>query len=283
MKFLTFQLTLVARDHGSPIWYESERYLSIVLVDMNDNKPEFPDSKTSNPYHFYITENNDLHVKVGQVQALDIDEGNHAKVYYYMIIQSDPEAFYIDRLDGNIFANMSFDREMKDEYRLFILASNDPEFYLSYEDRQLLTADELMHDSSIAEVIISINDLNDNAPVFEQTLYYAAVNAMADLNQLVAKVSAVDFDFGPNKSLTYYIKASNLYKYGSNKSTGSIIPSPFNISQNGEICTATYLAENNQHRFIVDIIARENAFPEREAYARVHVSTSHSWYQYSQL
>ncbi|XP_044756698.1 cadherin-87A [Coccinella septempunctata] len=266
-----YELTLVARDHGSPIWYENERYLSIVLVDMNDNKPEFPDSQTSNPYHFYITENNDIHTKVGQVKALDNDEGNHAKVYYYMIIQTDPEAFYVDKLDGNIFANISFDREVKDEYRLFILASNDPEFYLSNEDRQLLTADELMHDSSIAEVIISVNDLNDNPPIFEQSLYYAAVNAMADINQFVIKVTAVDFDFGPNKSLTYYIKASNLYKYGTNKSTGSIIPSPFNITQNGEVCTATYLAENNQHRFIVDIIARENAFPEREAYAQVHI------------
>ncbi|XP_045467864.1 cadherin-87A isoform X2 [Harmonia axyridis] len=266
-----YELTLVAIDHGSPIWFETKRYLSIVLVDMNDNKPEFPDSQMSNPYHFYITENNEIHTKVGQVQALDKDEGKHAKVFYYMIIQSNPEAFYIDKTDGNIFANMSFDREVKDEYQMFILASNDPEFFLSYEDRQLLTADELMHDSSIAKVIITVNDLNDNPPIFQQTSYYAAVNAMADINQLVVKTTAVDFDFGPNKSLTYYVKASNLYKYGSNKSTGSIIPSPFNISQSGEICTATYMAENDQHRFIVDIIARENAFPEREAYAQVHV------------
>jgi hypothetical protein len=67
------------------------------------------------------------------------------------------------------------------------------------------------------------------------------------------------------------VKASNLYKYGSNKSSGSIIPSPFNITERGEISTATYLAENNQHRFVIDIIARENAYPEREAYTQVHV------------
>lgn len=72
-------------------------------------------------------------------------------------------------------------------------------------------------------------------------------------------------------TLTYYIKASNLYKYRSEKSSGSIIPSPFNISQKGEIYTATYLAENNQHRFVVDVVARENGFPEREAYTQVQV------------
>ncbi|KAL3278339.1 hypothetical protein HHI36_013670 [Cryptolaemus montrouzieri] len=266
-----YELTLVARDHGSPIWFETERYLTILIVDMNDNKPEFPDAQTSNPYHFYVVENNDVQTKIGQVKALDRDEGNHAKVFYYIVKESDPGAFYVDKLDGSIFANVSFDREEKDEYNLFVLASNDHEVYLSNEDKQLLTAEELMHDGSIAQVIITINDLNDNPPMFEQSVYYAAVNAMAEINEFVTKIRATDPDYGLNGSLTYYIKASNLYKYGSTKSTGSIIPSPFNISQSGEISTANYLAENNQHRFIVEIIAREDAFPEREAYAQVHI------------
>lgn len=116
---------------------------------------------------------------------------------------------------------------------------------------------------SIANVKITINDLNDNIPVFEKSTYYACVNAMANINDVVTNVTAIDQDFGANGSITYYIKASNLYKFGSNRSSGSIIPSPFNISDRGEICTATYLAENNQHRFVIDVIARENAFPER--------------------
>ncbi|KAK9891762.1 hypothetical protein WA026_016560 [Henosepilachna vigintioctopunctata] len=266
-----YELTLAARDHGSPVWYETERYLTILLVDMNDNKPEFPDTQTTNPYRFYVTENNEVHTRIGQVKALDRDEGNHGKIYYYIVMESEPGAFYVDKLDGSIFANMSFDREERDEYNLFIIASNDAEFYLTNEDKKLLSLEELQHDSGIAKVTVIINDVNDNPPTFQQSKYYSAVNAMADINELVAKVTATDPDYGINGSITYYIKASNLYKFGSNKSTGSIFPSPFNISQNGEISTATYLAENNQHRFIVDIIARENSFPEREAYAQLHI------------
>lgn len=60
------QLTLVARDHGYPKWYETLSYLTIQLVDTNDNRPEFPDSKTTNPYHFYVTENNEKDMKLGK-------------------------------------------------------------------------------------------------------------------------------------------------------------------------------------------------------------------------
>lgn len=155
---------------------------------------------------------------------------------------------------------------------MYILANNEPDFYLTKEDRSKMTEDEISHDSSIAKVKITINDLNDNPPKFERNVYYAAVNAMANVNDFVENVTAHDPDLGINGSVMYYIRSSNLYKYGSDTSFGSIIPSPFNITQNGQLTTSTYLAENNQHRFIVDVVAREVAFPEREDVAKVHVS-----------
>ncbi|CAH1176398.1 unnamed protein product [Phaedon cochleariae] len=261
-----YQLILVARDHGSPKWYETIRHLTVLLVDENDNRPEFPGSKSTNPYHFFVLENNPKNILIGQVKALDRDEGNHAKVYYYILSGNSEDAFYLDRTDGGIYANKSFDREQTEEYDLLVIANNDPNFLVSSDDLQ---PDE--DDRSIAKVKVTIRDLNDNPPIFEQQIYYAAVNAMANINDFVANVTAVDPDSGLNGSLTYYIKATNLYKFNSNRSSGSIIPSPFNISDKGEICTATYLAENNQHRFVIDVIARENAFPEREAYAKIHV------------
>lgn len=202
---------------------------------------------------------------------MDRDEGNHARVFYYFLKGNENHVFRLDKLDGKLYTNKSFDREETDEYDLFILANNEPDFYLSPEERDKYDEEEIKHDSSIAKVKVTVNDANDNVPVFEQSAYYTAVNAMASINDFVANVTAFDSDLGSNGSLTYYIKASNLYKFGTNKSSGSIIPSPFNISERGEIFTATYLAENNQHRFVIDVIARENAFPEREAYTKVFV------------
>lgn len=266
-----YDLILAARDHGMPKWYETLCYLTILLVDMDDNRPEFPDSKTTNPYTFYISENDAPGVRIGQVRALDRDEGKHARVYYYLLSGSEQGAFTLDKSDGSLYTNRSFDREQRAEYDLYILANNDPDFYLTNEDRDNLTEEQVTHDGSIAKVKVYIRDVNDNAPTFERDVYYTAVNAMTKVNNFILNATASDPDYGANGSISYYIKASNLYKYGSDKSSGSIIPSPFNITQQGQINTASYLAENNQHRFIVDVVARENAFPERETVTKVHV------------
>lgn len=266
-----YELQLVARDHGFPKWYQTVRHLTVLLVDENDNRPEFPGSTATNPYHFYITENNEPDTLIGQVRALDRDEGKHAAVYYYILMGNEDRSFVLNKATGNLYAAKSFDRETKDEYNLVILANNDPDYYATEEEISYMEKIGMLNDKSVARAIVTVSDLNDNEPYFKSTVYYAAVNAMANVNNFVANVTAFDPDFGINGSLTYYIKASNLYKYHSNKSSGSIIPSPFNISRKGEIYTATYLAENNQHRFVVDVIAREDGFPEREAYAKVHV------------
>lgn len=52
------QLELTARDHGSPKWLETTTLLKILLIDENDNTPEFPQTDDTRPYHFYINENN---------------------------------------------------------------------------------------------------------------------------------------------------------------------------------------------------------------------------------
>lgn len=54
------------------------------------------------------------------------------------------------------------------------------------------------------------------------------------------------------------------------------MPSPFNITQSGQLRTSNYMAEYNQDRFIIDVVAREVAPPERETRAKVHVSISDS-------
>lgn len=259
-------------DHGSPTWYETLRFLTIILVDTNDNRPEFPDSITAHPYRYYILENSPKDVRIGRVQAIDKDEGKHAKVYYYILSGNEEKRFYLDKSDGSLYTNTSFDREEKSEYYLYIIANNDPDYYISPEERSKMSEYDIAHDSSIAKVKVTVLDENDNAPKFQINNYYAGINVMADINNPIIHVQAEDPDQGANGTIMYYIRASNLYKYGSDKSSGSIIPSPFNITQDGRLITANYMAEYNQDRFIVEVVAREIVYPEREAIARVHVS-----------
>lgn len=53
-------MVLVAKDNGSPISYETLRFLTIVLVDANDNEPKFPEPEVAGKpfiYRFRVTEN----------------------------------------------------------------------------------------------------------------------------------------------------------------------------------------------------------------------------------
>jgi len=58
-------------------------------------------------------------------------------------------------------------------------------------------------------------------------IYYAGVNTKASINEFVTLLNVTDNDLGANATLELIISSSNLYKFGSTKSTGSIVPSPF--------------------------------------------------------
>ncbi|KAL7306286.1 hypothetical protein TKK_0001717 [Trichogramma kaykai] len=257
------ELVLVAADHGSPTSYETLRLLTIVLLDTNDNAPEFCEE-----YSFSVPENRPKNYYVGKVNAEDKDEGRHAKVYYYIKSGHQGHNFHIDKSDGSIYTNNSFDREKRSSYRLTIVAANDPDLYIDPRDNEHPRKNQ---QHGYVNVTINILDENDNPPTFEKSIYYAGINMMANLNELVTKITASDIDLGDNGTVQYYVASSNLYKYESQKSSGSIVPSPFNVSQDGKLVTSGYMAEYNQDRFIVEVVAKEVAFPERFAVTKVHV------------
>lgn len=267
-----YELVLVARDHGTPAAFETLQFLTVLLVDLNEHHPEFPDA--SNPYKFQITENAPRDIRIGKIQAIIEDKTHIPDVYYYILNGNEDAAFYVDKITGDVFTNKSLDRETTDTYRLYILASKKPDLHISDNDRLMYSQsiEQLERDSTVAKVQINILDLNDNAPVFDTETYYAGISAKASINELVTVVNATDKDFGVNSTVEMIISASYLYKFGATKTTGSIVPSPFAISKEGRITTASYMAEYNQDRFILEVIAKETEVPERIAKANVHVS-----------
>lgn len=61
----SFQLVLMAKDQGSPISYETLRFLTVVVEDQNDNRPMFPKDNLPQSYRFSITENTAKHTLIG--------------------------------------------------------------------------------------------------------------------------------------------------------------------------------------------------------------------------
>jgi len=89
---------------------------------------------------------------------------------------------------------------------------------------------------------------------------------MAKVGDVVLQVTAIDLDYEENGTITYYIDSAQLFRPGiSNLTWSSILKDPFSIDHLGRIYTAAFLAEYNQGRFDVQIVAKENAHPYRTA------------------
>jgi len=64
---------------------------------------------------------------LGQVKAIDLDQGENARIYYYLLSNT-PVPFIVDRLDGTIYANNTLDREKQSSYEIIVKASNNKEY-----------------------------------------------------------------------------------------------------------------------------------------------------------
>ena len=115
--------------------------------------------------------------------ALDRDEGPGGVVSYSITKGSDGN-FVIDPETGEIFTNATFDREERSWYQLTIEAVDNP----LNESFQLSTS---------VNVTITIEDRNDNVPIFNQSsMIFTSWITLHGTD--VIQISAYDSDDGVN-------------------------------------------------------------------------------------
>ena len=106
-----------ARDSGkSPL--ESFTYVQVNIINLNEYSPEFEEKI----YYFFLNENSTnqtIHF-IGQVKAIDRDYGD----YVTYSLDEHEDLFTIDQ-NGNIWSEIIFDREIKDEYELKVFATDN--------------------------------------------------------------------------------------------------------------------------------------------------------------
>uniref|UniRef100_A0A3B4UZL8 Protocadherin 2 alpha a 15 n=1 Tax=Seriola dumerili TaxID=41447 RepID=A0A3B4UZL8_SERDU len=155
-----YELSIVAKDTGEPP-LSSEKTISVVVSDVNDNRPQF----SLSPYTFYVTENNDLTAPVFSVRASDLDESDNAHISYHIPRDSSGDSIglflNINSESGAIMALKSFDFETLKTFQFQVSASDSGTPSLS----------------SNVTVNVFILDQNDNAPVI---LYPVSSNGSAE-------------------------------------------------------------------------------------------------------
>ena len=245
-----YELVIVARDHGTPVAFETLRFLNVIVEDIDDNSPKFPPALTSdnNIIKFTVPEEEKPGYVVGRVEAVDPDAGKYGRVFYYITKGNEGSWFSIDKTQGTIYTKQILDREDRDQYTLFVKASNNPGYVCEANHCDIKMSETNIEDGSILKIEVNIQDINDNDLQFVTNQFFVGIPFDASVGDLILDAQAVDLDLDANGKITYSIKSSNLNKQGATESAGSLVPSPFKMTQNGRIILDSLMAEFNQQR-----------------------------------
>uniref|UniRef100_H0ZFH7 Neural cadherin n=1 Tax=Taeniopygia guttata TaxID=59729 RepID=H0ZFH7_TAEGU len=121
--------------------------------------------------------------------------------YILTFLGRDYTCFRLDPRTGSIYTTSVFDREEKGSYLLEVKSMDGSE-----------SARPGKHgkpNSDTAYVRVSVSDVNDNQPVFAQSVYEVSVDEDQDVGSTILTVSANDEDEGTNAKLRYQITAGN--------------------------------------------------------------------------
>ncbi|XP_026214095.1 protocadherin gamma-A10-like [Anabas testudineus] len=184
--------------------------ITVEITDINDHSPTF---KRSN-IHFDISEIANIGSRFPLTSAEDLDVGvNDLREY----ILTDNDNFALKQMssaDGKKYAEMvlqkALDRETNPNLSLKLIAVDGG----------------TPQRSGTVNIDITVLDANDNAPVFNQSVYKATVMENAPRDTYVITVYASDADFASNSIVSYFFSdlssgLSDLFNI--NENTGTIL------------------------------------------------------------
>jgi len=183
-----YSLVISAQDKGSPS-LTSNLTLNIEVQDVNDNPPTFDQQE----YQVNVAESLAVNAQFLQVNAVDLDTGNNARLTYRVKEEELADIFGIFPNSGSLYLKKSLDRERRDRYRLTVIATDNG----------------LPPGSAAVTVNVFVTDTNDNDPVFTRQVYQFTIEENLDKGARVGVVSATDNDLDANAALRYTLLPAN--------------------------------------------------------------------------
>ncbi|XP_064085068.1 protocadherin-like wing polarity protein stan isoform X1 [Macrobrachium nipponense] len=231
-----YVLTITATDAGG--LYDT----ATVYVNVSDANT-FPPQFENTPYSATVFEDAPEGSTVIMVAASDGDTGENARITYSLSGESVPE-FVIHPSTGAITTTMPLDREMKGGFLLTVTARDNGTPPLS----------------DTTDVEITVVDVNDNAPVFSETLYRSSVPEDASVGTSIAQMIANDADAGLNGRVRFSFE-------GGNDGNGAFTLDP----TSGIVRTARVLDRETVAQYGLVALAIDRGSPERSSSVTVLV------------
>uniref|UniRef100_A0AAY5K365 Cadherin domain-containing protein n=1 Tax=Esox lucius TaxID=8010 RepID=A0AAY5K365_ESOLU len=236
-----FEMRVQAKD-GSGL--TSNTKVIIDIIDMNDNAPIIFIKSLTNP----IPENVLPGTEVGIINVQDKDSEGNRQVRC-SIQQNVP--FKLNPSIKNYYSLVTtseLDREIISDYNITITATD--------EGSPPLSSSKTIH--------LSVSDVNDNPPVFEEQSYSAYVTENNKPGSSMCSVTARDPDWRQNGTVVYSLLPSEV----------NGVPMSSFLSINGDtgVIHAVRAFDYEQFRsFKVHVVARDNGFPPLSSNVTVSV------------
>ncbi len=216
--------------------------LTVQVLDENEFSPVF-----SQPFTYMLLEEEATGTQVGTVEATDGDRD--AQITYFFVGQNQAyEKFSLHPTSGAITTSAVLDREALTQ--VFVPPSSQVTLQIAATDNGSPSR------QSLRDYTITLVDINDNSPIFSDSMYSNQLRENLPAGQEVFSVSATDSDLGTNSQITYSFTLAN--NQGSSN--------PFQIDQaTGATTTTAPLDCELQPFYLFSITATDAGSPQRSS------------------
>lgn len=192
-------LNITAYDLGTP-QISAWKFLAVNILDVNDNPPIFSQTR----YVLNLPENSEIDTSIFNIQAVDLDLDDNGVIKFSLLTFTD--LFKVDETSGDVKVIGHLDRETFPRYDLKIEARDQAK-----EDPQL---------TSVADLIVVLEDINDNPPKFVPKIYRIKVPEDAPPGTVLLWVESYDLDLGSGGMISYNLKNSEAGTFYLDTATG---------------------------------------------------------------
>ncbi|XP_068613923.1 protocadherin gamma-A11-like [Brachionichthys hirsutus] len=240
----SYEMQISAKDGLGLVSYST---LIIDITDINDNEPVINLKSLTN----YIPENVSPGTEVGVVNVQDRDSENNRQVR--CSIQQNVPFKLVPSIKNyySLVTTGQLDREVVSDYNITITATDEGSPPLS----------------SSKSVQLSVADINDNPPVFEEQSYSAHVSENNKPGSTLCSVTARDPDWRQNGTVIYSVLAGEV--------NGAPVSSYVSVNGDTGVIHAVRSFDYEQLRsFKVHVMARDNGSPPLSSNVTVSVFIS---------
>ena len=245
----TYEFTVSAADEGTPESMSSVVTVRVNVTDVNDCSPEFDPRQNRT---FVVNENKPVAFLIGILAINDCDSGSFGEVVVDITPGHQLDRHFHLSSDGRITLRFPLDRETQDFYSFMVRARDG-----GSPPRETIQA-----------VNISVEDYNDNPPIFVDADNTVSIAENYPIGRSVITVRATDADSGYNSEVRYDLADYSLSKtFCINQMNGEITLCPRPI----ECASQEVVDYERQRQYQIQVIAYDLGSPRQFANRTVTV------------